>query len=64
VNATAGRHLQSIIVEGHSVTCYRTVGGGWQATCKCGWEGTPMTGQGAHQSSIDQYRSHLKGLTA
>lgn len=57
-------HLQSIIVDGHSVTCYRTPRGGWQATCRCGWEGTDMTGPGNHQAAMDQYRSHLKGLTA
>lgn len=57
-------HLQSIIVPGHSVTCYRTTGGGWQATCACGWEGTAMQGPASHQAAVDQYRNHLKGLTA
>ena len=56
--------LQSIETAAHSVTCYRTVGGGWQATCRCGWEGTDMRGHGSHQAAVDQYRSHLLGLEA
>jgi len=56
--------LTDLTPTGHAVTCYRTTGGGWQAACRCGWEGTAMQGPGAHQAAVDQYRSHLKGLTA
>jgi hypothetical protein len=55
--------LVDMTPKGHGLRVV-AVGTGRQAQCACGWEGTVMQAPNGHQAAIDQYASHLKGLSA